>query len=171
MRAVVLPEFGSALAVVDVATPEPLAGEVRVKVHAASVNGFDLAVANGYLKDAMEHRFPVVLGKDFAGTIDQVGEGVDAYAVGDRVFGVVSKSFLGDGSFGEYVTVRHPLGSPRFPTKSTSLRPPASGWQARPQSTDSMLRTSSRGRSFSSPTRPAGSATRSCNSLSRRVHK
>jgi len=88
---------------------------VLVKVHAASVNGFDLAVANGHLNGAMEHRFPVVLGKDFAGTIDEVGFGVDGYAVGDRVFGVVSKSFLGDGSLAEYVTVPVAVGIAKLP--------------------------------------------------------
>jgi len=46
-----------------------------------------------------------VLGGDFAGTVDAVGSGVTGYQVGDRVFGVVTKPFLGDGSFAEYVTV------------------------------------------------------------------
>src|SRR5690349_17041780 len=105
MRAVVLPEFGSAPEIRDIAVPQPAEGEVRVRVHAASVNGFDVAVANGYLQGMMEHRFPVVLGKDFAGVIDSVASGVTGYAEGDRVFGVVTKPFLGDGSFGEYVTV------------------------------------------------------------------
>src|ERR1700712_4668497 len=105
MRAVVLSEFGAKPEVREIERPEPGEGEVRVRVRAASVNGFDLAVANGYLNGMMEHRFPVVLGKDFAGTVDALGEGVQGYAVGDRVFGVVTKAFLGDGSFGEYVTV------------------------------------------------------------------
>jgi NADPH2:quinone reductase len=115
MRAVILPEFGLAPVVAEIETPEPQAGEVRVKVHSASVNGFDVAVANGYLKGAMEHRFPVVLGKDFAGTIDELGDGVEGYAVGDRVFGVVTKAFLGDGSFGEYVTVPTSVGLSKLP--------------------------------------------------------
>ncbi|MDO8382021.1 MAG: NADP-dependent oxidoreductase [Microbacterium sp.] len=115
MRAVVLPEFGSPVEVREVDVPEPEAGEVRVRVSAASVNGFDLAVANGYLNGMMEHRFPVVLGKDFAGTVDAVGAGVEGFAVGDRVFGVVSKSFLGDGSFGEYVTVPVAVGIAQLP--------------------------------------------------------
>lgn len=63
----------------------------------------------------MEHRFPVVLGKDFAGTVDAVGPGVENYAVGDRVFGVVTKPHLGDGSFGEFVTVPVEIGLARLP--------------------------------------------------------
>ena len=79
------------------------------------MNGFDLAVANGYLQGAMEHRFPVVLGKDFAGEVDAVGAGVEDLAAGDRVFGVVTKPFLGDGSFAEYVTVPAAIGLARIP--------------------------------------------------------
>jgi NADPH:quinone reductase len=105
MRAFALTDFGAAPEIIDIPLPEPAEGEVRVRVRAASVNGFDLSVANGFLKDMMEHRFPVVLGKDFAGTIDAVGPGVTEYEVGDRVFGVVMKPYLGDGSFAEYVTV------------------------------------------------------------------
>ncbi|WP_318279312.1 NADP-dependent oxidoreductase [Agrococcus baldri] len=95
--------------------PQPAAGEVRVRVRAASVNGFDLSVASGGLRGMMEHRFPVVLGKDFAGEIDAVGEGVEGYATGDRVFGVVTKDFLGDGSFAEYVTVPVAVGIAHLP--------------------------------------------------------
>ena len=109
MKVLALREFDQAPEVTEVELPTPGAGEVRVRVRAASLNGFDLSVAKGVLKGMMEHEFPVVLGKDFAGEIDAVGDGVEGYAVGDRVFGVVMKSTLGDGSFGEYVTV--PAGS------------------------------------------------------------
>ena len=115
MRAVVLTDFGASPELLDIDRPEPAAGEVRVRVRAASVNGFDNAVAAGYLKDMMEHRFPVVLGKDFAGEIDAIGSGVDGYEVGDRVFGVVTKTHLGDGSFGEYVTVPTAVGLAKLP--------------------------------------------------------
>jgi hypothetical protein len=63
MRAFVLTEFGAAPQLTDLDVPEPAEGEVRVRVLAASVNGFDLSVAAGYLEDMMEHRFPVVLGQ------------------------------------------------------------------------------------------------------------
>ena len=115
MKVVALRAFDSEPEVTEVEVPRPDAGEVRVRVHAASVNGFDLSVAKGMLQGAMEHRFPVVLGKDFAGVVDEVGEGVDDYAVGDRVFGVVTKNFLGDGSFGEYVTVPTAVGIAKLP--------------------------------------------------------
>jgi NADPH2:quinone reductase len=115
MRALALTDFGAAPELVDLPCPEPAEGEVRVRVRAASVNGFDLAVANGYLKDLMEHRFPVVLGKDFAGTVDAVGPGVADYQVGDRVLGVVTKPYLGDGSFAEYVVVPTAVGIARLP--------------------------------------------------------
>jgi NADPH2:quinone reductase len=49
-------------------------------------------------------------GEDFAGTVDAIGPGVTGYRVGDRVFGVVTKPYLGDGSFAEYVTVPTAVG-------------------------------------------------------------
>lgn len=115
MRAAVVTEAGAGPAVVDLDAPEPGEGEVRVRVRAASVNGFDLSVASGRLVGMMEHRFPVVLGKDFAGTVDAVGPGVEGFAAGDRVFGVVTKPYLGDGSFGEYVTVPVAVGITHLP--------------------------------------------------------
>jgi NADPH:quinone reductase len=110
MRALVLADFGTDPELTDLDQPDPAEGEVRVRVHAASVNGFDIAVANSYLQGMMEHRFPVVLGKDFAGTVDAVGPGATDFQVGDRVFGAVTKPYLGDGSFAEYVTVATAVG-------------------------------------------------------------
>jgi NADPH:quinone reductase-like Zn-dependent oxidoreductase len=115
MRAIAIAEPGAQPQIHDVATPEPVEGEIRVRVHAASVNGFDLSVAGSHLVGMMEHRFPVVIGKDFAGVVDAVGAGVEGYAVGDRVFGVVTKEYLGDGSFGEYVTVPVAVGVAHLP--------------------------------------------------------
>ena len=115
MRAFVMTDFDAAPALTELDLPEPAEGEVRVRIRAASVNGFDLAVAAGLTKDYMEHRFPVVLGKDFAGEVDAVGAGVTDYAVGDRVFGTVTKPYVGDGSFAEYVTVPTAIGIAKLP--------------------------------------------------------
>ncbi|WP_430645519.1 NADP-dependent oxidoreductase [Agromyces sp. GXS1127] len=115
MKALVLKDFDTAPEVAEVDLPEPGAGEVRVRIKAASINGFDVAVAGGRLKGMMTHRFPVVVGKDYAGVIDALGQDVTEFVVGDRVFGVVSKEDLGDGSFSEYVTVPVATGIARIP--------------------------------------------------------
>ena len=80
MRALAILDDGNPAAVHEVDRPEPGPGEVLVRVRAASINGFDIFVANGYLKGMMEHRFPVVIGKDFAGIVEAVGEGVTEFA-------------------------------------------------------------------------------------------
>jgi NADPH:quinone reductase-like Zn-dependent oxidoreductase len=115
MKAVVTTEQGAKPELADVPKPQPNAGEVLVRVQASSINGFDLSVAGGHVVAMMEHRFPVVLGKDFAGIVEQVGEGVTRFAAGDTVFGVVTKPFLGDGGFGEYVTVPEEVGIAKLP--------------------------------------------------------
>ncbi|WP_432194327.1 NADP-dependent oxidoreductase [Streptomyces sp. bgisy027] len=102
-------------ALTSVDTPVPEAGELLVKVAAASLNGIDVATAAGYMQGMMEHRFPLVLGKDFAGTVEAVGEGVDGFAVGDAVFGVVARPYLGTGSFAQYVTTPAAFGVARIP--------------------------------------------------------
>ena len=94
-------------AVQDIPQPEPAAGEVLVEVEAASVNGFDLSVAAGYVWDMIPHEFPVVLGRDLVGTVTAVGDGVDSISVGDRVAGVIPGMALSsrNGTFTEYVAV------------------------------------------------------------------
>jgi Alcohol dehydrogenase GroES-like domain len=111
----------------------------------------------------MEHRFPVVLGKDFAGEVDAVGPDVEGYQVGDRVFGVVMKDALGDGSFGEYVTVPVAFGIAKLPEGSTSPRRPLWGWPGRLPSMRSTQRTSPPARRCWSSARPAGWVSRRCN--------
>jgi NADPH:quinone reductase-like Zn-dependent oxidoreductase len=104
MKAIAITGHGTQPTLQDnLPSPDPAPGEVLVRVRASSLNGFDLAVVNGYLQGVMEHRFPVVLGKDFAGTVEGTGAGVDGFAPGEAVFGVVMKPYLGDGGLGELV--------------------------------------------------------------------
>jgi NADPH:quinone reductase-like Zn-dependent oxidoreductase len=72
---------------------------------AAGLNPFDNAVVQGYLRDRMEHRFPLVPGMDGSGTVDAIGSGVSAWSVGDDVFGSVGKGYLGEGTLAEFVTM------------------------------------------------------------------
>jgi NADPH:quinone reductase-like Zn-dependent oxidoreductase len=60
---------------------------VLVRVSASSVNPVDNSVAAGMLRDMVEHEFPVTLGRDFAGVVEQVGSEVSALSEGDEVFG------------------------------------------------------------------------------------
>jgi NADPH:quinone reductase-like Zn-dependent oxidoreductase len=115
MRALILENFDAPLQVAEIEQPEPAEGEVRVRVRTSSINGFDVFVASGMARAYTEYRFPVVIGKDFAGTVDAVGEGVTQYAVGEPVFGVVSKPDLHDGAYGEFVTVIVSLGLAKLP--------------------------------------------------------
>jgi|SRR5215203_3024329 len=73
----------------DLPAPQPADTDLLVRVHASSVNPVDAAITAGALREMMEHEFPVMLGRDYAGVVDEVGSGVSRYAVGDEVFGFV----------------------------------------------------------------------------------
>jgi NADPH:quinone reductase len=105
MRAVVSEDFGSGPTVTEVETPVPGPAEIRIRVSASSLNGFDTALVRGFFNGILPHRFPVVLGRDVAGTVDAVGADVTAFAAGQDVFGVVLTYPLSAGGFGEYVVV------------------------------------------------------------------
>jgi len=101
MRAYALDAFGQPGSIHDLPDPEPTEGQVLVRVAAASLNPFDNAVLMGYVKDMMEHRFPLIPAGDFAGTVDALGADVKGFAVGDPVFGVTGKMFMGEGTLSE----------------------------------------------------------------------
>lgn len=83
MRAIVIREYGdsSQLVIEDIPVPVPGAGEVRVKVAATGLNFTDIYQRKGLYPNPL----PYVLGYEFSGVVDSVGEGVDDFKVGDRV--------------------------------------------------------------------------------------
>ncbi|MEM9563566.1 MAG: quinone oxidoreductase [Actinomycetota bacterium] len=83
MRAVQITETGGpeVMAVVDVATPEPGPGQVRIAVAAAGLNFIDTYFRSGVYPGSL----PMGLGRECAGTISAVGDGVTTLSVGDRV--------------------------------------------------------------------------------------
>lgn len=88
-----------ALRIEQVPLPMPAAGEVLVRVHFASVNPVDWK-----LQQAGRLPFPATPGGDFAGEIVARGAGVDAFACGDQVAGIVDQAARG-GSYAEYLSV------------------------------------------------------------------
>lgn len=99
MRAWKVTELGSPVDVVhavDVPTPEPGPGEVRVDVAAASLNFPDQLMCRGEYQIRQEP--PFTPGSEMAGTVSALGDGVTEFAVGDRVLGLPA---LGYGSYAE----------------------------------------------------------------------
>ncbi|MBC7941728.1 MAG: NADPH:quinone oxidoreductase family protein [Chitinophagaceae bacterium] len=80
-------------------TPEPAAGEVRIKVQAASLNFPDLLIVEG--KYQFKPPLPFVPGSEFAGTVDAVGEGVTHLDIGAPVAAIA-----GTGGFGTHAVVK-----------------------------------------------------------------
>jgi NADPH:quinone reductase-like Zn-dependent oxidoreductase len=89
MRQVWIPRIGApeVLEVREAADPTPAPGEVRIAVEAAGVNFADLMARQGLYPDAPP--LPAVVGYEAAGTIDAVGEGVDASRIGQGVLVMV----------------------------------------------------------------------------------
>jgi NADPH:quinone reductase-like Zn-dependent oxidoreductase len=83
----------------DVPEPHAGPGQVRVTVHATSVNPYDWRLRAGYLDGMVPVSFPMIPGVDAAGVVDEVGEGADGVAVGDRVAG------LGSATAAEYAVL------------------------------------------------------------------
>ncbi|WP_330277516.1 NADP-dependent oxidoreductase [Lentzea sp. NBC_00516] len=91
MKAAQFMSFGApdVLRVVEIDRPAPGAGEVLVRVEAASVNGHDTIVRAGGLKMVSGRTFPIGVGLDFTGVVVTTGSGVEDYRAGDRVWGMV----------------------------------------------------------------------------------
>ena len=96
----------------DLPVPRPADNEVLVRVHASSVNPVDNSIAAGMLAQmGIEYDYPVVLGRDYAGVVEQVGSGVGHYKVGDQVFGFLlhANPTARDGAWAELVAVTEEL--------------------------------------------------------------
>ncbi|HMJ36716.1 MAG TPA: NADP-dependent oxidoreductase [Baekduia sp.] len=88
-RAVRFDRYGGVevLEVVEVERPVPGPGEVLVRVAAAGINPGEAAIREGAMRDRFPATFPSGEGSDLAGTVEEVGDGVDAWTAGDEVIG------------------------------------------------------------------------------------
>jgi len=108
MRALRYDRYGPAevLGVAEIAEPSPKPGEVKVRVHAASLNPLDWKIRAGHLRMApMFRRPPRGVGTDFAGEIAGVGGGATQRYIGERVFGSLPP-FAREGALAECVVAR-----------------------------------------------------------------
>ena len=102
MKAIIINEYGDnqVVQLVDAARPEPRAGELLVRVHAAGVNPLDWKIRDG-AGQRMGMRLPIGLGSEIAGTVEQLGQGVTGLKPGDAVFGIIRS-----GGFADYAIAR-----------------------------------------------------------------
>jgi NADPH:quinone reductase-like Zn-dependent oxidoreductase len=98
MKAIAIEEYGGRekLKVMDVPKPVPQPGEVLIRIMAAGVNPVDCKIRQGYLKDRLPNRFPLIPGWDAAGVVVSTGAEVFAYC---------RKPVIQHGTYAEYVSV------------------------------------------------------------------
>jgi alcohol dehydrogenase len=108
MKAAQISEYGhvEVVKIVDVEKPQAEAGQLVVEVHASSINPFDTKIREGYMKDMIPLTLPVTLGGDIAGVVSELGEGVDHFAVGDKVYGAANVVAGNSGAFAEFAATK-----------------------------------------------------------------
>jgi NADPH:quinone reductase-like Zn-dependent oxidoreductase len=95
MKAVVLHEYGGPDKLVYEDVPDPVAGkgEVLVRVAASSVNPIDFKLRSGAMKAFWPLELPTILGRDIAGIVRAVGDGVTGFKPGDKVMAVGNRAY------------------------------------------------------------------------------
>jgi NADPH:quinone reductase-like Zn-dependent oxidoreductase len=106
MKAIQIHNYGGpeVLRYEDALRPKPQAGEVLVRVQAAGVNPIDWKVREGEMKDLWPHTFPLILGWDLSGVVEELGAGVSRFKIGDEVYGLPDPTR--GGAYADYIVVR-----------------------------------------------------------------
>lgn len=89
MKAMTLTQYGSSqhFSLSDIPRPEVKPGHLVIKIAATSVNPVDYKIRSAGDDMPFAPALPAVLGMDFAGTVEAVGEGVSGFTPGDEVYG------------------------------------------------------------------------------------
>ena len=105
MKAMVIKKYGPDASFEMVDTDKPVAkpGELLVKIAASSVNTVDSMIRTMGKDLPLSPDEPALLGMDFAGTVEQVGEDVQGFAVGDEVYGCAGGLANLPGTLAEYI--------------------------------------------------------------------
>lgn len=121
MKAMVIEAFGGPEVFVEreVKTPEPAAGQVRIKVVASSVNPIETKIRSGLVKAGPD--MPAILNGDVAGIVDKVGPGVTSFSVGDEVFGCAGGIKGWPGALADFMVADARLLAKRTPSMTLPL--------------------------------------------------
>ncbi len=106
MHAIAVNEYGADPVLVELPKPQPGPRQILIKVRTVGMNPADRQIADGVWKDRVPGTFPLVLGADFAGVVESLGEGAAKFVPGDELFGQLLIPPLGStGTYAEYVAV------------------------------------------------------------------
>lgn len=105
MKAMMINEFGHSdvFSVAEIAKPKVKSGHVLVRVAATSVNTVDMMIRQMGEELPLSPSLPALLGMDFSGVVEDVGEGVTEFSVGDEVFGCAGGLANLPGTLAEYM--------------------------------------------------------------------
>lgn len=103
MKAFGIRKYNAQVEQLDLPNPQLGPNDVLVKVAAASLNQLDEMLRVGTFKANLPYKMPLVLGNDFAGTVQEIGIGVTKFKVGDLVFGKPNQARIG--TFAQFVAV------------------------------------------------------------------
>jgi len=88
---------------VEIEQPKPTAGQLLIKIAASSVNTVDTMIRNMGENLPLSPKAPALLGMDFAGTVTELGEGVEGFSVGDEVYGCAGGLADLPGTLSDYI--------------------------------------------------------------------
>jgi NADPH:quinone reductase-like Zn-dependent oxidoreductase len=105
MKAVQINEYGSRLNLraVEIAKPGFGANQLLIRIKASSVNPIDIKIRAGMMAEAMPKTFPLILGWEGAGIVEQVGADASRFSKGDEVY--FMPNFGQGGTYAAYVAV------------------------------------------------------------------
>ena len=109
MKAIILKDFGGAeqLQISDVTKPVIKDNEVLIKAHAVALNPVDVKTRMGKGQAAkLKNEHPMILGWDVSGVIEEKGDAVSDFNIGDEVFGMINLPGAGK-TYAEYVSAPH----------------------------------------------------------------
>ena len=105
MKAVRIHEYGGrdVLRYEDCPLPAITDDEVLIRVIATAINPVDWKIREGYLQEMIPYEFPLTLGWDLSGIVEETGKNVKSFTIGDAVYS--RPEITRNGAYAEYIAV------------------------------------------------------------------